>query len=120
MEILSYSQASNFQFTGFISERDMFLPNFSELIKEDVQLKSLNVFPYHQRKKFGNSKVICPNDRTSIPLSATILSREFILKSFLNTNLLVNLELFSHQPQNLIEGSPRVIVQSNIRSAFDL
>ena len=119
-EILSYSRASNFQFSGFISERDMFLPNFSELIDENVELKSSNVFPYHQRLKFGNSKVILPKTRTSTPLSATILSREFILTSFLNTNLLVNLELLSNQPHNLIEGSPRVIVQSNIRSAFDL
>ena len=98
----------------------MYQTNFSELIDKDVRLKSSNVFPYHQRKKFGNSKVILPKDRNSIPLSATILSRDFILKSFPNTNLLVNLELHSHQPQNLIEGSPRVIVQSNIRSAFDL
>jgi hypothetical protein len=119
-EILSHSQVSNFQFSGFISERDMFLPNFSELIDVGVQLKSSNAFPYHQRKKFGNSKVVLPKERTSTPLSATILSRDFILTSFLNTKFLANLELLSHQPQNLIEGSPRVIVQSNIPSAFDL
>lgn len=119
-EILRSSQVSNFHFSGFISERDMFLPNFAELIHGKVELKSSNSFSYHQRMKFGNSRVILPKNRTSTPLSATVLSRELILTSFLNTNLSVNLELLTFQPQNIIEGSPRVIVQSNIRSAFDL
>jgi hypothetical protein len=119
-EILAHSRTTFFQFSGFISERDMFLPNFSELIEKNLLLKSSNVFPYHQRMKFGNSKVILPKDRKSTPLSATILSRDFILTSFLNNNLLVNQEFVSLQPPNLIEGSPRVIIQSNIRSAFDL
>jgi hypothetical protein len=119
-EILGCSRTSNFQFSGFITERDMFLPNFSELISGDVELDSSNVFAYHQRMKFGNSKIILPKNRLSTPLSATILSRDFILTSFMDTNLLVNLELLAHQPQNTIEGSPRVIIQSNIRSAFDL
>ena len=119
-EILGYSQMSNFHFSGFISERDMFLPDFSDLIHGKVELESSNSFSYHQRMKFGNSRVIIPKNRTLTPLSATVLSREYILTSFLNTNLSVNLELLSPQHQNIIQGSPRVIIQSNIRSAFDL
>ena len=118
--IRNCSQISNFHFSGFISERDMFLPNFSELIDGKVELKSSNSFSYHQRMRFGNSRVILPKRRALTPLSATVLSREFILTSILNTNLSVNLEHLSHQSQNIIEGTPRVIIQSNIRSAFDL
>jgi len=119
-EILADSIVSTFQFSGFISERDMFLPNYSNLIEGNIKISAINTFSYHQRMKFGNSRVINPNNQTRIPLSATVMSQTLICTLFTKANFLLNLELTPPMAPLQIEGSPRLILQSNIRSAFDL
>lgn len=120
VEILEDTLESTFQISGFISERDMFLPNYSELIEGNYGLSALNTFSYYQRMKFGNSRVIHTNNQTKVPLSASVMSNDFIRNSIMNTNFFENLEISSPQPTNVIEGRPKVIIQSNVRSAFDL
>jgi hypothetical protein len=119
-EILADSVVSSFQFSGFISERDMFLPDYSNLIEENMEINAINTFPYHQRTKFGNSRVIFPSNQKKIPLSAVVMSQTLICTLFTKANFLLNLELTPFLTPLLIEGGSRLILQSNIRSAYDL
>lgn len=111
-----------FKNTGFLIERDMFIPGYSKFFSLSQSPVHDTLLSYYQRLKFGNSKIIQPLERLSIPFSTLILTENFVQDFFADSRFSSETE-FSFTNRNAVMflgvGRPKVIVQSNIKSAFE-
>jgi hypothetical protein len=125
-KILEIVKNSQFDLMGFIAERDMFLPSYSDLISGKVCLNASYIATYRQRRRFGNSKVRRPNAFSErLPISSLVLHRNDVT-NFLHTAVMYS-NFECHVPRVLYSnrdksepGIVRILVQSNTRSPYDL
>ena len=121
--ILEESRDYLFHSTGFLYERDMFLPNYSQMFSLGKDPTQHILLPYYQRRKFGNSKIVMPGGRQSIPLSSLILSNNSSEDFFKDFTLSSEMEFISTNQSGFLPlkfRKPVVIVQSNLKSAFEI
>jgi hypothetical protein len=120
--ILKDSSSLHFETTGFLVERDMLMPNYADIMSQNLDSYQKLGLAYYQRRKFGNSKLTFPVNGVKIPMSSLVIKSSQIINFINNTKFLQRNE-FSY-PYELdflsINNVGRVIVQSNIPSPFDL
>lgn len=107
---------------GFLAERDMLMPSYADIVNEKVIVSRIQGIPYHQRTRFGSSKLKFPKVDLINPISSILLERNYVLE-FLEKAKFTGKNEFIYPDCidiNLEVSNGRVIVQSNIRSPFDL
>jgi hypothetical protein len=125
-EILEILRKIQFDLIGFIAERDMFLPSYSDLICGKVSPNQSYLSTYRQRRKFGNSKVHSPVTFSErIPISSLVLHRKdvtnFVHAAVFYQNFECYIPKALYNSRNTSDqGSVRVLIQSNTRSPYDL
>jgi hypothetical protein len=125
-EILKIVRKIQFDLIGFIAERDMFLPNYSDLICGKVSPNESYLATYRQRRKFGNSKIHSPVPFSErIPISTLVLHRKdvtnFLHAAVFHQNFECNISRELYNNRNMSDqGLVRVLIQSNTRSPYDL
>jgi hypothetical protein len=120
--ILRDSSSLHFETTGFLVERDMLMPNYTDIISQNLDSYQKLGLAYYQRRKFGNSKLTYPIKGAKIPISSLVIKSSQIINFINNTKFLQRNEFsYPDQLDSLnINNVGRVIVQSNIPSPFDL
>jgi len=121
--VMEESRDNLFPSTGFLYERDMFLPNYSQIFTLGKGPTQHTLLPYYQRRKFGNSKIVMPGGRQSIPVSTLILSNNSREDFFKDITLSSEMDFNSSSQSGLLPlkfRKPVVIVQSNLKSAFEI
>ena len=122
VHVLNDALAHNFDITGFLVERDMLLPNYGEIITKGITISKILGLNYFQRRRFGNSRSTHHHQGIRNPLSTLVLPKSQV-ENFLNhSELLPKDEIILSVPIDSDNRSVmgRVLVQSNIRSPFDL
>lgn len=121
--VMEESRDDLFHSTGFLYERDMFLPNYSQMFSLGKGPTQHTLLPYYQRRRFGNSKIVIPGGRQSVPLSSLILSNNSREDFFKDVTLSSEMEFISSNQSGFLPlkfRKPVVIVQSNLKSAFEI
>jgi len=107
---------------GFLVERDMFLPKYAELIGGKITLGAHNALSHFQRQRFGNSKLLHPVAGAKVGLSALVLSKPVALILSKEIEHLDEAATLIPEESNLKYRSaePLVLIQSNIKSAYEV
>jgi len=107
---------------GFLVERDMFLPKYAELIGGKITLGAHNALSHFQRQRFGNSKLLHPVAGAKVGLSALVLSKPAALNLSKEIEHLDEAATLIPEESNLKYRSaePLVLIQSNIKSAYEV
>ena len=107
---------------GFLVERDMFLPKYAELISGKITLGAHNALSHFQRQKFGNSKLLHPVAGAKVGLSALVISKTLALNLPNEIEILDEVATIIPEESNqeYRSSEPMVLVQSNIKSAYEV
>ena len=107
---------------GFLVERDMFLPKYAELIGGEITLGAYNALTHFQRQRFGNSKLLHPVAGAKVGLSALVLSKSLVLNLSKEIEHLHEAATIIPKESNLEyrPAEPLVLIQSNIKSAYEV
>lgn len=107
---------------GFLVERDMFLPKYAELIAGKITLGAHNALSHFQRQRFGNSKLLHPVAGTKVGLSALVFGKPVALNLSKEIKHLDEAATLIPEESNLKYRSaePLVLIQSNIKSAYEV
>ena len=107
---------------GFLVERDMFLPKYAELISGKIILGAHNALSHFQRQKFGNSKLLHPVAGAKVGLSALVISKTLALNLPNEIEILDEFATIIPEESNqeYRSSEPMVLVQSNIKSAYEV
>jgi hypothetical protein len=121
--VMEETKNNRFHSTGFLYERDMFLPNYSQIFTFGNGPTQHTLLPYYQRRRFGNSKIVKPGSRPFVPFSSLVLSNGCREDFFKEITLSSDMEFISSSQSRLLAFKsikPTVIVQSNLKSAFEI
>ena len=115
-------QVFDFEVTGFLQERDMLLPSYTELMREVYKADQVTGIGYYQRQRFGNSKLTIPKVGSRNPIASMIIKRSHLSSLIATTNFLEEETFYNSKALYLVKDSNkgRVVVQSNTASPFDL
>ena len=121
-QILEDCSNRSFDASGFLAERDMLLPEYSQITSGTKTIDQITYLSYQQRKRFGNSRKKSGKLGAKNPISSVVLAHSQISNFLNDTVFLENYQFIipSNQQYKLDDSKPKLLIQSNIKSPFDL